>query len=234
MVETCSPIPVRIACGPSECDTSSSWPTSSGPGNEYGRCSKPSAPSRLCAVGSPISSSRSTWLPTQAPTTGLRIIRSSQLKPVISTVVGCPTLFNTFTGAQLSRVLALCRRYPRRHKHPTGFLNGGALIAFAHGMPNNSPPILHSRTKGWTPLFHGRSTAGAELSFPSETRETVADRATRLLRIGNANAYLSDTTGNRWITTMMVLAAVEAGARSASAASARSGLSLSRIEEILS
>jgi hypothetical protein len=33
---------------------------------------------------------------------------------------------------------------------------------------------------------------------------------------------------------MMVLAAVEAGARSASAASARSGLSLSRIEEILS
>lgn len=165
---------------------------------------------------------------------GLRIVRSSRLKPMISTVVGCPTIFNTFTGIQRSRVLTLCHRYPRRHKHPTGFSNGGALIAFAHGMPNNAPPILHSRTKGWDPLFPGRSTAGAEMSFPSEAKEIVAERAVRLLRIRNANAYLSDITGNRWITTMMVLAAIEAGARSLSSASARSGLSLARVEEILS
>jgi len=165
---------------------------------------------------------------------GLRVVRTNRLKPVITTVVGCPTLFNTFTGKQRSQVLALCHRYPRGHRHPTGFLNGGALIAFAHGIPNNAPPILYSTTRGWTPLFHGRSTAGAELSFPSETREAVAERATRLLRIRNANAYLSNAMGNRWITTMMVLAAIEGGARSVSAASARSGLSLSRVEEILS
>lgn len=165
---------------------------------------------------------------------GLSTIRSNQLKPVISTVVGCPTLFNMFAGAHRSRVLALCHRYPREHRYPTGFLNGGALIAFAHGMPNNAPPILHSATRGWTPLFPGRSTAGAELSFPSEARETLAKRMTRLLRIRNANAYLADATGNRWITTMMVLKAIEAGARSESAVSARSGLPLSRIEEILS
>ena len=165
---------------------------------------------------------------------GLRTVNSNRLKPEVSTVVGCPTIFNMFTGTQLSRVLALCRRYPSRHAHPTGFLNSGALIAFAHGMPNNCPPLLHSRTRGWTPLFHGRSTAAAELSFPSGTSETIAERVTRLLRIGNANAYLSDATGNRWITAMLVLAAIEAGARSASSASARSGLPLSRVEEILS
>ncbi len=165
---------------------------------------------------------------------GLRTVSSNRLKSVISTVVGCPTIFNMFTGTQLSRVRALCRRYPSRHKHPTGFLNGGALIAFAHGMPNNCPPILHSRTRGWTPLFRGRSTAAAELSFPSGTSEKIAERATRLLRIGNANAYLSDAMGSRWLTAMLVLAAIEAGARSASSASARSGIPLSSVEEILS
>jgi hypothetical protein len=164
---------------------------------------------------------------------GLNAVRSSRLKPVISTVVGCPTIFDMFAGTRLSNVLELCSRYPRRHRYPRGFLNGGALIAFAHGMPNNAPPILHSSLNGWTPLFRGRSTAGAELSFPSEVAETVAERATTLLRIQNANAYLKDAAGNRWITAMMVLAAIEAGARSVSGASARSGLSLSRVEEIL-
>ena len=164
---------------------------------------------------------------------GLEAVHSSRLKPLVSIVIGCPTLFNTFTGTQLSRVLTICHQYPRGHRHPVGFMNGGALIAFAHGMPNNAPPILHSRTKGWTPLFRGRSTAGTGLDFPSDARETAAERANRLLRISNAYAYLSNAAGNRWITTMMVLAAIDAGARTPTTASARSGLSLSRVEEIL-
>jgi len=163
---------------------------------------------------------------------GLRVVNSSRLKPDVLTFAGCPTLWNTFSGAPLAKVLELCRRYPSGHPHPNGFRDGGALIAFAHGMPNNAPPILHSRTRGWTGLFPKRSTAGAEMNFPTSVIETVADRAMRLLLLRNANTYLANPKGKRWITTLLVLAALEAGARSLQVASARSGLPLTTVEEI--
>ncbi len=165
---------------------------------------------------------------------GLQMVHSSRLKPRVSIVTGCPTLWNTFSGSRLSDVLALCQRYPPRHRHPTGFSNGGALIAFAHGMPNNAPAILHSKTKGWTPIFPKRSTAGAEAYFPADAVETVANRARKLLKLRNASEYLADPTGSRWITTLMVLAALEARARSAQTVSARTGLRPFQVEEILS
>ena len=164
---------------------------------------------------------------------GLRVVRSSRLKPQILTVTGCPTLWNTFAGAQLSNVIALCRRFPRRHRHPSGFQNGGALIAFAHGLPNNAPPILWSERNGWSPLFPRRSTVGGSRAFHSGATEALAERASRLLRIRTAASLLDSSRGTRWVTTLMVLAALEAGSRTAQAASARTGLSLSRIEEIL-
>lgn len=164
---------------------------------------------------------------------GLRVVRSSRLKPQVLTVTGCPTLWNTFAGAQLSNVIALCRRLPRRHRHPTGFQNGGALIAFAHGLPNNAPPIVWSERSGWSPLFPRRTTVGAARAFPADTVEVLAERASRLLRIRTATSLLESARGRRWITTLMVLATLESGARSAQAASARTGLSLARVEEIL-
>jgi hypothetical protein len=164
---------------------------------------------------------------------GLRQVRSSRLKPKIVTVAGCPTLYNTFTGVRLSDILKLCRRYPHGHRYPTGFGYSGVLIAFAHGMPNNAPPILHSRKNGWVPLFRGRSTAGAKVSFPSNAAKTLADRAARLLRIHVAHEHLVDPTGRRWITSMMVLTALQMGARTPATVSARSGLSLAQTEDIL-
>lgn len=164
---------------------------------------------------------------------GLRQVRSSRLKPQVSTIAGSPNLWNTFSGARLQSVIQLCRRYPAGHRHPLGFMSGGALVAFAHGMPNNAPPILHSRTRGWTPLFRKRSTVGAEMRFPTTAMETIADRATRLLQIKNANEYLADPTGKRWITTLMVLATIKAGARSPPDISVQSGLPLSQVDEIL-
>ncbi|MGL3214054.1 phosphoribosyltransferase-like protein [Bradyrhizobium sp. BR 1433] len=164
---------------------------------------------------------------------GVRHVRSSRLKPEISMVTGCPTLWSTFSGTRLRDVQMLCRTYPRRHRWPFGFLSGGALIAFAHGMPNNAPAILHSSLNNWTPLFRKRSTVAAEMSFPRDAIETVADRAARLLRIANATKFLANPNGKRWVTTMMALAALKDGARSAGEVSAQTGLQLSQIEEIL-
>lgn len=165
---------------------------------------------------------------------GVRIVKSNRLKPTVLPVIGCPTIFNIFKGAKLSQICDLCRHHPSNHKHPLGYMHGGALIAFAHGMPNNAPPILHSKVNGWKPLFRGRSTSGAELEFPLDAKETVSERATRLLRIRNAEKHLSSITGKRWVATMMILAAIEAGAKSISSLSARSGLTLSHVEEVLS
>jgi hypothetical protein len=155
------------------------------------------------------------------------------MTPTVTTVVGCPTVRDAFSGTQLAAVRALCQRYPKGHRSPLGFRESGALIAFAHGMPNNAPPFLHNSSKGWTPLFRGRSTAGADMVFPAGAVETIADRVTRLLRIRKARAYLHDPRGRRWITAMTVLAAIEAGAHTPGTVSSTSGLGLAEVENIL-
>ena len=101
-------------------------------------------------------------------------------------------------------------------------------------MPNNAPPILHSRKNGWTPLFKGRSAAAADMVFPPDAVVRIADRAFKTLQIRGAREYLDDPRGRRWITTMIVLAASESGARTPAAVSARSGLGLDEAATILS
>lgn len=165
---------------------------------------------------------------------GLQLVRHSRLTPTVTTVAGCPTVHHAFSGRQLAAVQKLCRRYPKRHRSPLGFGGSGALIAFAHGMPNNAPPLLHSSFRGWRPLFRGRSTIGADMAFPADATEIIADRMARLLPIREARKYLDDPLGRRWITTMIVLAAIEVGAYASSKISSRSGLGLAEVEEILS
>ncbi|MEF3696121.1 phosphoribosyltransferase-like protein [Desulfolutivibrio sp.] len=164
---------------------------------------------------------------------GLNTVCSSKLKPDVYNIVGCPTIYNTFFGKKLEEIKKICRKYSKKYTNPFGFLNVGALIAFAHGIPNNAPQILHSTRSGWTPLFRGRGTAMIEFSFPSEAIETVAERASRLLPMFNANCFLVNHVGSQWIKTMVVLAAIEGGARSASDISACTGLHLSCVDEIL-
>ena len=158
---------------------------------------------------------------------GLQHVEQSRLAPAVATFVGCPTLGSAFTGNQRASIIALCRRYPKGHQSPLGFGYSGALIAFAHGVPNNVPPILHSSSKGWTPLFRGRSTAAADAIFPAAAVGAIADRAARLLRIREIRAYLDDPQGRKWLKTMIVLAAIEAGARTlGTAISSRTGLQI--------
>ena len=71
------------------------------------------------------------------------------------------------------------------------------------------------------------------MDFPSNAVETLAERAFRLLRIRDAHEHLVDPTRRRWITTMMVLSAIQEGAKTPATVSARSGLSLTQTEEIL-
>lgn len=92
-------------------------------------------------------------------------------KPLTSCVQPCPTIFSAFSGSAVDPYVSLCKRYdPVCPKSGTfndddslGYGGVGALIAFAHGAPNNAPRIFHKtsgRANGWIPLFPARVTAG--------------------------------------------------------------------------
>jgi hypothetical protein len=164
---------------------------------------------------------------------GLRHVRSSRLRPKVLTVAGCPSIVGAFRGPVRKAVQQLCRTYPPEHEKPFGYGWSGALIAFEHGMPNNAPPILHSGWGKWTPLFPRRSTIDAKGEFPDTNREELTARAQRLLRIRNAEAYLADSRGSRWIETMLVLASIETGARTLAQISAHSRINLETVREIV-
>ena len=164
---------------------------------------------------------------------GLEVVATSRLKPRVLTVAGCPTIAEAFRGAQRAAIYDLCVRHPRRSGAPFGYRGGGALIAFAHGMPNNSPAILHSTKGGWQPLFRNRSTEGAASCFPPDAADDVGERASRLLRIQGAWKYLSDPRARQWISTMLVLAAIDAGGRTAAAVSATCRLPVAEVTGIL-
>ncbi len=164
---------------------------------------------------------------------GMRLVQSSRLRPTVLTVAGCPTISGSFRGPVRDAVNQLCRTYPKGDSKPLGYGWTGALIAFEHGIPNNAPPILHKEGKGWIPLFRRRSTLEAISDFPPSNAEEIGDRASHLLRMKNAQHFLADARGRRWIHTMLVLAAIDGGARSAATISAQTRLHLPAVREIL-
>jgi hypothetical protein len=70
---------------------------------------------------------------------GRTIVEQHACEPGVHVVVGCPTIYTAFTDTE---VVELCSKYspvPESVMPPTGYDEGGALIAFAHGVPNNAP-----------------------------------------------------------------------------------------------
>jgi hypothetical protein len=165
---------------------------------------------------------------------GVAAVQSHKLRPEVSLRMGCPTISNTFRGAQRSRIEALCNAYPVHHPEPLGYGDIGALIAFAHGCPNNVPPILHSGALGWIPLFKGRSTSDSSAAFLPEGDDLILDQRTqRLLKIRDTRKVLASSDNRRWISAMMLLAAVETGCRTAAEISARTHLNLAEVRELV-
>jgi hypothetical protein len=174
---------------------------------------------------------------------GVSITRSHKLRPDVHLVAGCPTIANTFRGKQRSKIEALCRAHPSRHPQPLGYGTrswvypgdeGGALIAFAHGCPNNVPAILYSRASGWVPLFEGRSTPDAPDAFLPEGHEVALDqRAQNLLRIRDAQKSLLSVENEGWISAMLVLAAADEGLRTIADISGRTHLSIARVTKLV-
>lgn len=154
--------------------------------------------------------------------------------PEVHVVIGCPTL-NTEFSSDVAR--KLCAKYspiPPSVMPPTGYAHGGALIAFAHGVPNNAPPILHKRGQGWAPLFPARATSATRVHFPT-TPDASAVR-THLLEMRQARlAEAGRIAGAKphVQNLLMVLAALSRPPRETEAISRKTGLTVLEVEAAL-
>jgi hypothetical protein len=164
---------------------------------------------------------------------GIRHVRTHRSKPDVRVVQACPTLTTAFAGAEYRAIHDLCSAHPTGHPSPLGYGWGGALIAFAHGMPNNAPPVLHSPRGGWRPLFFNRSVLAADQHFPGADADRLAGLARDRLQVRAAERFLAGSANRRWIETMLVLTALQEGARTTANTSARTRLPIADVDRIL-
>lgn len=164
---------------------------------------------------------------------GISTLLRHPLKPEISCHVACPEMEEAFSGRELGAIKELCSKYPKKSKWPLGFNSTGALIAFAHGIPNNAPSILHSSDRGWKPLFRGRSTLFAEIDKIADKNDLITKLSAETIKIRDARACLRERDGEVWLHTMLILDAIKRRIKTAQKLSAYCSLPLSSVESIL-
>jgi hypothetical protein len=119
----------------------------------------------------------------------------SYLKPEnVLAGIQTPSAFNApspiFIGGRRNLIRKFCLRYGKelffktdkenpkgpQKAHPLGYEDSQALVAFDHGTPNNSLPILWSQRNGWYPIFprHSNTRISEARKFKTETRFWLA------------------------------------------------------------
>jgi hypothetical protein len=158
--------------------------------------------------------------------------------PLLRVAVACPTIDSIRPIKSGEAVAALCEKYSpvsAAKFPPLGFGDVGALIAFAHSVPNNTPAILHKRSASWVPLFTNRVTATARSTFGSpdeeeEVRQKLLGLRQSRLAVSDWLAVATPVYRNR----LLVLAALGRAPRTVESVSGRLGLTFMEVEAALS
>jgi hypothetical protein len=167
---------------------------------------------------------------------GRRHVEAHACKPSVYVVSGCPTI-DTLPRQLRSQVQGMCIRYDPVDHDPVeslGFAGGGALIAFAHGVPNNAPRILHKRSSNWAPLFPARVTAGTRSHF--DERHDAAAVAERLLGMRQRRLALGPwlhSASAQARALFLLLGALGHGPRTDEVLSRKTGLTILEIQRWL-
>jgi hypothetical protein len=159
---------------------------------------------------------------------GKRRVADHPSLPDIHLVTASPTI-DDLPGELGDAVRDLCIRYDPGDHDPIeslGFCGAGSLIAFAHGVPNNAPRILHKHSARWTPLFPKRVTSAMRSQFASDELSTQAirGRLVRLRQLRLANADWLVKAGPKERANLIVLAALSRPPRTDEVLSRRTGL----------
>lgn len=163
---------------------------------------------------------------------GIQRVRSHPSTPLVSQVASCPTISNSFSGAKFRDVLALCENHNPKKSFPAlGIGHSGALIAFAHGAPNNCPACLYKRGGGWEPLFSARVTETTRTAFANNNPDE--DVQARLIQMGQrrlAEPALQTVAASRR-ALLVVMAALCKPPRTFEAVSRKTRLTLFEVEQ---
>ena len=169
---------------------------------------------------------------------GIETVERHRTRPVIQLHQGCPTLGHLPAGDQymIEQLLSRNGPHPRvEYKTPLGYQNGGTLILFDHGIPNNAPLILHEKTKTWTPLFPKRSAVSQRLQQVrgerlEDIQKALAQLREKRLAASPRLAGLAMDEQNR----VLILACLKRRPRIPLVVSARTNIPLQLVEAIIS
>ncbi len=170
--------------------------------------------------------------------TGIKRVLAHPCRASVNTCVPCPTIDSVFDEPQKSLIKDTCVRHdPATHKdsYSLGFENTGALIAFAHGMPNNAPRVFYGQSSHWSPLFPMRVTADFARSFTDQLSTSVIATRLKLLRQQRlAEAPWLNESRPQAQRTMLILASLSRGPKRDIVIAVRCGLQLLDVRNLLS
>jgi hypothetical protein len=172
-------------------------------------------------------------------------IKRHPCRPLTARVQPCPTIFSVFSGAKVDACVRLCRRYdpvdpdpdPLQDGASLGYGGVGALMAFAHGAPNNTPRIFHKtskRAKRWIPLFPSRVTTGLPVKgFGRSLRpETITARLESLGNTVLAKSPAALDAPAEVKKRYLVLAALSRAHRGDDILAIKTGLSTAEVKQV--
>ncbi|MDX7718657.1 phosphoribosyltransferase-like protein [Aeromonas caviae] len=179
---------------------------------------------------------------------GERLLMSHKCQPDIFYLHPCPTIDTKFNNQKARELKDLCKRYDptvsniakaasRNGFDSLGYGGSGALIAFAHGAPNNTPLIFHKgsdKKNKWTPLFPARVTAGIpRKQFGSDySAQMIAKRLESLGQKNLARSMASRDSPVEVRKRFLVLASLSRSPRIDVVLAFRSGLSTLDVSSI--
>jgi hypothetical protein len=172
---------------------------------------------------------------------GSNRVKGHSCKPTLQIVRPCPTIETEFAGLKARRLRELCVRYDpidQDARASLGFEGTGALIAFAHGVPNNAPRVLHKKgrlkSRPWTPLFPATVTASLRSSFSDDlSAEQISNRLGRLRQGRLAVSPWLKRASRTDAKTLLVLAALGRRPRFNEVLARKTGLSIPEVAGIV-
>lgn len=159
-------------------------------------------------------------------------------RPEVHVVRRCMTIDEMANWEKRRRLAQLCQKYDPAGKgspEALGYKGAGALIAFAHGIPNNAPRLLHTKGKAWVPLFPAKVTAEIRQKFPDDendaaviAKKLVTMRQSRLAAL----PWLQDIKPHLR-ASLLVLAALARPPRDNEGLSTKTGLVITDVEDAI-
>ncbi|MBY3125548.1 phosphoribosyltransferase-like protein [Rhizobium laguerreae] len=168
---------------------------------------------------------------------GQSYVEAHRTKPDVSLVAPCPTISNSFSREKKYALQNLCAQYSpaARHLPSTGYGWVGALIAFAHGAPNNVPLIFFKKSPTWIPLFPERVTSDVRDLFTDETEtsEQLRERLRAMRQSRLSQSGILDSVDPQVRNLVVVLAALSRPPRTRQSVALQSSLTLSEVDAVL-